>query len=77
MLLMQIYLCILQQLHSRYLSILESFSHVGYEVLTAAVTNIAIFWDIEQCIPQVNRRLGRMFRFRVQGRKSAEKETSV
>jgi hypothetical protein len=27
---------------------------VGFEVLTAVVMNVAIFWDIEQCSPHVS-----------------------
>jgi hypothetical protein len=30
--------------------------HVGYEVLTAVVMEIAIFWDTAQCSPYMNRR---------------------
>jgi hypothetical protein len=31
---------------------------VGFEVITAVVVNVAIFWDIAQCSPYVNRRFG-------------------
>jgi hypothetical protein len=35
------------------------FSHVEYEILTAAVTNNSVFWDITQCSPlKINRRFG-------------------
>jgi hypothetical protein len=50
--------------------------YVGFEVLTAVVMNVAIFWDIAQCNPYVNRRFGGTHHLRLQGRKSDEQETS-
>jgi hypothetical protein len=42
---------------------------VGFEVLTAAVMKIIIFWDITPCSPlKVNWRFGRTFRLLLQGR---------
>jgi hypothetical protein len=29
-------------------------NHVGYDVLTAVVMNVGIFWDIAPCSPYVN-----------------------
>jgi hypothetical protein len=34
---------------------------IGFEVLTAAVVNVAIFWNIAACSPYVNRRFGRNY----------------
>jgi hypothetical protein len=32
--------------------------YVGYEIITPAVMNVAIFWDIVPCSPYVYRRFG-------------------
>jgi hypothetical protein len=53
------------------------YLHVGYEVLTAVITNVIVFWDISPCSPYVNRRFGGTYHLHLQGRKSAEQETSV
>jgi hypothetical protein len=45
---------------------------VGFEVLTVVVMNVAIFWDS----PYVCRRFGGTYDLHLQGRKSAEEETS-
>jgi hypothetical protein len=45
---------------------------IGVEVLSAVVTNAAIFWDIAECSPYVNRRFGGTYHFNIQGRKSEE-----
>jgi hypothetical protein len=37
----------------------------------------SIFWNIVPCSPYVSRRFGRSYHLHLQGRKSAEKETSV
>jgi hypothetical protein len=37
----------------------------------------AVFWDIAPCSPYVNRRFGGTYGLHLQGRKSAEQETSV
>jgi hypothetical protein len=37
--------------------------------------NAAIFWDIAQCNPYVNRLFGGTYHLHIQGRKSAEQET--
>jgi hypothetical protein len=50
---------------------------VGFEVLTAVVMNVAIFWDIAPCSPYVNQRFGGTYHLYLQGKKSAEQETSV
>jgi hypothetical protein len=44
--------------------------HVGFEVLTAVVTNVEIFWDIAPCSPYVNRSFGGTHRRSLQSRKS-------
>jgi hypothetical protein len=46
--------------------------YVGFEVLTAVVMEIAIFWDLAQCSPNMNRCFGGMYHLHFQGRKSAE-----
>jgi hypothetical protein len=51
--------------------------YVGVEVLRAVVVNVAIFWDISPCGPNVNRRFGRDCLLHLQGRKSAKQENSV
>jgi hypothetical protein len=52
-------------------------SYVRSEVLTAAVMNVVIFWDIAPCSPFVNQRFRRTYDLHLQGKKSAEQETSV
>jgi hypothetical protein len=52
------------------------FLIVGFEVLAAVVMKIAIFWDTVPCISYMNRRFGGTYHFHLQGRKSAEQETS-
>jgi hypothetical protein len=42
-----------------------------------SLLKIAIFWDIAPCSPYMNRRFGGTYHFHLQGRKSAEQETSV
>jgi hypothetical protein len=39
--------------------------------------NAAIFWDIEPFIPYIGRRFGATYRLHLQGRTSAEQETSL
>jgi hypothetical protein len=41
--------------------------NVGFEVLMAVVMNVAIFWDIVQCSPEVNRRFGGTYHLHLQG----------
>jgi hypothetical protein len=50
--------------------------YVGYEVLAAAITKAAIFWDIAPCSQYMNKRFGRTYHLHLQGRKSAEEGTS-
>jgi hypothetical protein len=50
---------------------------VGFEVLTTVVKNVAIFLDIVPRSMYVNRRFGRTYNLNLQGRKSAEQDTSV
>jgi hypothetical protein len=38
---------------------------------------VAVFWDIAQCSPNANRRFEGTYQLHLQGRKSAEQETSV
>jgi hypothetical protein len=40
------------------------------------MSNFAIFWDITPCSPYMNRRFGGKYCLYLQGRKSAEQETS-
>jgi hypothetical protein len=47
--------------------------HVGFEVLTAVVMNVAVLCDIAPC----SRRFGGTYHLHLQRRKSAEQETSV
>jgi hypothetical protein len=46
-------------------------------VLTAVDMNVAIFWNMAPCSPYVNRRFEATYNLHLQGRKSAEQETSV
>jgi hypothetical protein len=47
---------------------------VGFEVLTAVVMKISIFWDITPCSPlKVNRRFGETYRLHLQGRRVSQK----
>jgi hypothetical protein len=55
----------------------KQFSEVGFEVLTAVVMITAIFRDIAPCSPYMNRRFGGTYHLHLQGRISAEQETSV
>jgi hypothetical protein len=50
---------------------------LGFEVLTPVVKNVAILSDIAPCSRYVNRRFGGTYRFHLQGRKSAERETNL
>jgi hypothetical protein len=51
---------------------------VGFEVITAVVMNISIFWDITPCSPlRVNQRFGGTFRLHLQGSKLATYFTLV
>jgi hypothetical protein len=56
--------------------LIEHVSLVGSEVPTAVVLKITIFWDISQCSPYMNRCFGGTYHLHLQGRKSAEQETS-
>jgi hypothetical protein len=38
----------------------------GFEIVTAVVMNVAMFWDIETCSPYANRRFGLKFRLHLQ-----------
>jgi hypothetical protein len=49
---------------------LPTFAHLGFDVL-------AFFWDIAPCSPYMNRYFGGPHHLHLQGRKSAEQETSV
>jgi hypothetical protein len=51
----------------------RSITAVGFEVFTAVVMKIVIFWDIAPCSPYMNRRFGGTYHFHLQGRKSAER----
>jgi hypothetical protein len=46
--------------------------HSGFEVFTAVVMNVAIFWYIALCSPCLNRRFGGAYRLHLQGKKSAD-----
>jgi hypothetical protein len=37
--------------------------NAGFQVLTAVVVNVVIFWDTAPCSPYVNRRLGGTYNF--------------
>jgi hypothetical protein len=50
---------------------------VGFEVFTAVVINVAIFWDIAPCGPYVKRRFGRTYQFYLQDLKSSEQAASM
>jgi hypothetical protein len=48
----------------------EHISRAGFEVLTAVVMKISIFWDITLCGPlKINRRFGGICRLQLQARK--------
>jgi hypothetical protein len=49
---------------------------VQYKILTVVVTNGALFWDLAPWSPGVNQRFGGTYHLHLQGRKSAEYETS-
>jgi hypothetical protein len=50
---------------------------VGFEIIIAVVTKVAIFGDIAPCSPYENRHFGGTYHLHLQCRKSAEQETSV
>jgi hypothetical protein len=50
---------------------------VKFGILTAAVTNAAIFWDITQGSAYVNRTFGETYHFLLQGQNWAERGTTV
>jgi hypothetical protein len=67
------------QSNPSYLSKLRYINHkynVGFEVLTMAVMKHGIFWDITPCSQYMNRGFGGTYHLYLQGRKSAEQETS-
>jgi hypothetical protein len=52
-------------------------SYVGFEVLAAVVMKVVFFWDTAPCSPYVNRCFRGTYHLHLQGRKSAEQETSL
>jgi hypothetical protein len=50
---------------------------VGFEVITAVVINVAIFWDIVSHSPYVNQRFGGTYHLHLWGKKSAKQETCM
>jgi hypothetical protein len=44
---------------------------------TTHFMKVTVLWDIAPCSPYMNQRFGGMYYFLVQGRKSADRETSV
>jgi hypothetical protein len=50
---------------------------VGTEVFTALTMEAPIFWDIAPCSPYIKRRFGGMYHLHLQGKITAEQETSV
>jgi hypothetical protein len=48
-----------------------------YEVLTAVVMNVAVFWDIAPCSPHVSRRFVETYRLHLQVRKSSDQKASM
>jgi hypothetical protein len=50
---------------------------VGFEVFTVVVMKTAIFWDIALCSLYMNWHFEGTYHLHLQGRKSAEEETSV
>jgi hypothetical protein len=52
-------------------------SDVGFEVLTAVVMNVPVFWDIVLCSPYVNHRSEGTCYFQLQGRKSAKQYAAI
>jgi hypothetical protein len=48
-----------------------------FEVLTAVVMGVAVFWEITPYSPYMNPRFIGMYHFHLQGGKSAEQETIV
>jgi hypothetical protein len=49
---------------------------MGFEVLTAVIMKLAIFWDIAPYSMYMSGRFGKTYHLHLQCRKSAEKETS-
>jgi hypothetical protein len=50
---------------------------LGFEVLTAAVLTVSVFWDIAPCSLYVDECFGGTYHLDPQGRKSTEQETSL
>jgi hypothetical protein len=51
--------------------------YIGFDLLTAVVMNVSMFWDIVPCGPYANRRFGGKYHPHLQGWKSAEQETDI
>jgi hypothetical protein len=52
----------------------ENHEEIGFEVFTAVVMKVNIFWDVAPCSPHMNQRFGGTYHLHPQGRKSTEKE---
>jgi hypothetical protein len=50
---------------------------IGFEVITAEILKVTIFWDIALCSQYMNRRFGGTYHLPFQGRKSSEQELSL
>jgi hypothetical protein len=48
-----------------------------FEVFTEVPMKNAVFWDMAPCRSYVNRRFGGMYRFRLQGRRTRQRGTSL
>jgi hypothetical protein len=60
-----------------YYRFIQSLQYAGFEVLTAVVVNVAIFWDIAPCSQYVDQRFKGTYHLLLQGPKSVEKESSM
>jgi hypothetical protein len=60
---------------AKYMSVMpyKKMAGVEFEVLTAVVVKVSVFWDIIKCsLLKVNRRLGQICRLHLQGRRISQ-----
>jgi hypothetical protein len=60
-----------------YVYIHTYIGYPGFEVITTVVMNVDIFWHIAPCSTYVNRRFRGIYDIHLEGKNSAEQETSV
>jgi hypothetical protein len=60
-----------------YITVRNTFSHVGLEVFTAMTMKSTIFWDVTPCRSYENRCFGGTCRLHLQGRENSREGSSI